>query len=124
MLTLGQAAKETGLSKPALSIAIKKGRISAKKNDLGHFEIDPAELFRVYPINGNKAVNPEQHKTPILQGQIEVLRELIRQLESERDDLRTDRDHWRIQATAVLADLRDKAEVPRRGFWSRLFNKR
>jgi excisionase family DNA binding protein len=33
--TLGQAAKATGLSKPTISEAIKKGRISARKNESG-----------------------------------------------------------------------------------------
>jgi excisionase family DNA binding protein len=47
--TLGQAAKATGLSKPTISEAIKKGRISARKNESGSFEIDPSELHRVYP---------------------------------------------------------------------------
>ena len=50
-LTLGQAAKEVGISKPSLSAAIKKGRVSAHKNESGVYEIDPAELFRVYPPN-------------------------------------------------------------------------
>ena len=52
-LTLGQAAKEVGISKPSLSAAIKNGRLSAYKNEsAGHqrswsYEIDPAEVFRV-----------------------------------------------------------------------------
>lgn len=49
MLTLGQAAKEVGKSKTAISNAIKKGRISAGKTESGGYQIDPAELFRVYP---------------------------------------------------------------------------
>jgi len=52
-LTLGQAAKEAGISKPSLSVAIKKGRLSALKNESGTYEIDPAELFRVYPPKAN-----------------------------------------------------------------------
>jgi len=112
MLTLGQAAKETRLSKPTLSKAIQKGRLSAVKNDLGHFEIDPAELFRVYPTNSNKAGNLEQQNTTGLKGQIEVLRELISQLENERNDLRNERDHWRRQATALLPP-----PMPHRRWW-------
>jgi hypothetical protein len=48
-LTLGQAAKEVGISKPSISAAIKKGRLSAHKSENGYYEIDPSELFRVYP---------------------------------------------------------------------------
>jgi hypothetical protein len=35
MLTLGQVAKETGLSKTAISKAVKNGRLSAQKNEQG-----------------------------------------------------------------------------------------
>lgn len=61
-LTLGQAAKEIGLSKTALSNAIKSGRLSAKKSDVGSYEIDPAELFRVYPP---KPVNEDVNLTTL-----------------------------------------------------------
>jgi hypothetical protein len=46
--TLGQAAKAVGRTKATLQEAIKKGRISARKDDLGRYQIDPAELHRVY----------------------------------------------------------------------------
>ena len=48
--SLGQAAKETGLDKSTISRAIKSGRLSAQRKDGGSgYEIDPAELFRVFP---------------------------------------------------------------------------
>ena len=47
--TLGEAAKTTGMSKAAISRAIKIGTISAEKQENGSFKIDPAELHRVYP---------------------------------------------------------------------------
>jgi hypothetical protein len=46
--SLGQAAKETGLDKSTISRAIKSGRLSAQRKDGGAYEIDPAELFRVF----------------------------------------------------------------------------
>lgn len=101
--TLGQAAKATGLSKPTISEAIKKGRISASKNENGAFEIDPAELHRVYPPLASPASNEElptlQNLTPDLTAKIMVLEvrlnalgELKDQIAAERDDLRTERD--------------------------------
>jgi len=48
-LTLGEAEKEVGVTKSTISRAIKDGRLSANRNEHGHFQIDPAELFRVYP---------------------------------------------------------------------------
>ena len=50
MLTLAEAAKETGLTKPAILKAIQKGRVSATKDDKGQWLIDPAELFQFIPL--------------------------------------------------------------------------
>jgi hypothetical protein len=47
--SLKQAADATGRTKPALLRAIQTGKISAKKNEMREWEIDPAELHRVYP---------------------------------------------------------------------------
>ncbi len=48
-LTMGQAAKETGISKATLSKALKSGRLSYVAKSTAGYEIDPAELFRVFP---------------------------------------------------------------------------
>jgi excisionase family DNA binding protein len=48
-MTLGQAARATGVGKTTLARAIKAGRLSATRTDLGSYQIDPAELHRVYP---------------------------------------------------------------------------
>lgn len=47
-LSLGQAAKETGMDKSTISRAIKSGKLSATRKENGSYEIDPAELFRVF----------------------------------------------------------------------------
>ena len=53
-LTLLEASKKVGRSKQAIVKAVKKGTISATKNDKGIYVIDPSELFRVYePIDNN-----------------------------------------------------------------------
>jgi len=64
-LTLGQASRETGVHKSTISRAIQDGRLSANHNEHGHYQIDPAELFRVFdPISsatpGNSESNPTQ----------------------------------------------------------------
>jgi Helix-turn-helix domain len=51
--TLREAARATGKSKPAISKAIKSGRLSGSRADDGSYRIDPAELERVYPVTGN-----------------------------------------------------------------------
>jgi excisionase family DNA binding protein len=48
-LSLREAAEQAGVSKSTVFRAITSGRMSAPRDDLGNFTIDPAELFRVYP---------------------------------------------------------------------------
>jgi excisionase family DNA binding protein len=43
-LTLGQAAKVTGLGKTTLTRAIKRGHLSATRREDGSYAIDPSEL--------------------------------------------------------------------------------
>ena len=49
MYTLGTAAKAAGVSKSTIHRAIKRGTISARSKGEGGYEIDPAELHRVFP---------------------------------------------------------------------------
>lgn len=126
--TLGEAAKATGKSKATISKAIKSGRISAQKDETGTFHIDPSELHRVYP----PTVYSEQKETPTntsektdiygtvreLQTRLEAAHERLSDKESVIADLREDRDRWRQQATALLADQR-----PPRGLIARLLGR-
>ena len=113
MLTLGEAAKASKVTKSAISKAIKNGRISAAKDELGRYQIDPAELFQVYPAdtgNGSQAVDGEQQETgngtSLLRATVEHLHELLRQIEGERDDLRRRLDQEADERRAVAAENR------------------
>jgi predicted site-specific integrase-resolvase len=95
MLSLTKAAEEVGISRSALFKAIKNGRLSATKNGKGEFIIDPAELFRVYqPVNkvNVNLYQPSQQqdidKETAETVEITMLKQLLKQVESERDDLR------------------------------------
>ena len=48
VLTLQEAAERTETSKVDIWRAIQSGSLSAQKTDGGSFEIDLAELFRVF----------------------------------------------------------------------------
>jgi hypothetical protein len=50
--TLGEAARASGKSKSTIAKAIKNGRVSAVRGVDGSYQIDPAELHRVYPRTG------------------------------------------------------------------------
>jgi excisionase family DNA binding protein len=97
--TLGQAATVTGKSKTTISRAIASGRISAHPQGNGSYQIDPAELHRVFPpvsANGNsdpaELRTETQNETNMLRRELEILHE-ERQREREQsretiDDLR------------------------------------
>lgn len=145
ILSLNRAAKEGHVAKSTLLEALSSGRMSAKKNDKGYWEIDPSELFRVFPkttSDGQKEPKPttsENHdKTGgnrALEIEIRMLREQIERTDAEREreraqlngqietlrDLaeRQSADHR--QVIAALTDQRERgAELPKRGFWARL----
>jgi hypothetical protein len=144
-LSLNKAAKEAGAAKSTLLDALHSGRMSAAKNDMGHWEIDPAELFRVFPKTGSteqeepkSTPNETQQKTSqasALEVEVKMLREQIERMDLERQRERVQlgeqiealreqagrqsADHR--QALAVLTDQRETApKLPKRGFWARL----
>ena len=49
MYTLATAAAAVGRNKTAILRAIKAGKISVTKYENGEWQIDPAELHRIYP---------------------------------------------------------------------------
>ena len=96
MYTLGQAAKATGRNKATIFQAIKSGRISASKDELGRYRIDPAEVHRLYPVVSNNGENggktqrdqtPDNGRETLLLRQIALLEQLVEQVRGERDRL-------------------------------------
>lgn len=51
MLSLREAAQLCGRGKSTIQTAIKEGRLSAGRNEKGGYQIDPAELHRVFPFS-------------------------------------------------------------------------
>lgn len=144
-LSLNKAAKEAGVAKATLVEALKSGRVSASKSEKGHWEIDPSELFRVFPKTGSENLREpiptpfENHSKTSQNGALEVevkmLREQLALVATERErereqlgeQIQTLRDQMERQsadhrqALALLTDQREKAkDQPRRGFWARL----
>lgn len=115
-LTLGQAAKATGRSKAGILGAIRNGRLSATRDDKKQWQIDPAELHRVYPLTVQQGVKSEREQTPLnhqelrhFEEKIGFLERIINGLENERDDLRhrldrseTERRDTQTKLTALL----------------------
>ena len=128
LLTLGEAAKLTGKSKPTISKAIKDGRISGNKVD-GVFQIEVSELMRVYPAKSN---TPVEADAPVQTSQDDAILTLekkhleeklqdaerrLLKMEQERDQAIQDAREDRAKFMALLEDKRPK------GFWSKLTGK-
>jgi hypothetical protein len=108
-LTLPQAAKATGKDRTTLFRAIKAGKLSASKNHAGDYQVDVAELIRVYgPLKGATLRNDASQAAPQpgttaetindnngLLREAEFLRAQVASLEADKADLRVDRDKWR-----------------------------
>ena len=143
--TLGQAAKECGVSKSTLSRWIKKGRVSAERQEDGSFLIDASEINRIKELQ-QQAVAGNGYGTPPLQQsgtpsatsasqlEIDMMREQIQVLRQEREqdrrqhektveDLRQDRNAWRAQAErqTLLLTHAQQPPVQKATLWQRLF---
>jgi hypothetical protein len=99
-LSLGQAAKETGMDKSTISRAIKSGKLSATRKENGGYEIDPAELFRVFAPASKAEEQPALARGIGLDGGSET-QALRLQLEAAT---------LRIQLEAATLRIRDKDE--------------
>ena len=114
MLTLKEAAEAVGLTKPALLKSIQKGRLSATQDDKNQWQIDPAELFRVYQPpkteDENQSEKGFQKEIDGLRRELHLKDERIDDLKVQLADLRTDRDQWRDQAWVVLLAYQSKPE--------------
>jgi len=118
MLTLTQAAKATGKSKSTILRAIKTGRISASKGEVGVFLIDAAELHRVFPFTidspSDSAVT--HHDADVLQCEVALLREQLdreREFNRQLSSLLGEEREERRKLTAMLTHQPEsKADTP------------
>lgn len=94
ILTITEAAKAAGISRPTLYRRIKSGDLSTTRQADGTKGIDSAELMRVFgalhPVT-NHDVKNGRHETN------EVLRERIKGLERESELLQRENELLRIQ---------------------------
>ena len=128
MLTLGQAAKMTGKSKPTIAKAVNSGRISGKKGKDGVYQIEVSELLRVYDAKSEAKSEPlvltkdmsekvaELEKKHLEEKLQDAERRMLK-LEQERDQAIQDAREDRAKFMALLEDQRP------RGFWGRLRGK-
>jgi hypothetical protein len=125
--SLSNAATACGINKSTVLRSIKSGRLTATKDALGQWRIEPAELHRVYPpMQANDA---DGNGTPygataalaraaviVAQDRAAVSEQRLADFKVLFEDMRQDRDHWRVHAGRLaLADAR-----ARQPWWRRL----
>ena len=142
-LNLTQAAKAAGIARGTLYKHIDEGKISCQLDDKGKRVIDTSELMRVYGEIKQPETNSErseerpiEHKETQEETEItEVLRERIKDLEKQVEDLRQDKevsskresellDIVKQQQTLLLPPgdtEKDGKGAKKTGFFGRLF---
>jgi hypothetical protein len=129
--SLSNAAAACGVYKSTVLRSIKAGRLTATKDALGQWRIEPAELHRVYPPaqsndadgNGTRhgataALTVAQDRAALIvaQDRAAVAEQRLADFKVLFEDMRHDRDHWRVHAGRLaLADAR-----ARQSWWRRL----
>lgn len=132
-LSANQAAKEIGKSVPTITRAIKSGRLSATERQGGGYEIDPSELFRVWPrvtdkdnVQENALSDTRLHDTRVLEAKLEAQAVLLEQVKAQLADAMQQRDSWQRQAETMLVGhqtgMAKDAHHP--SLWERIFGKR
>jgi chemotaxis protein histidine kinase CheA len=135
--SLADAAKATGKNKTTIQRAIKSGKISGVKGASGAYEIDPAELHRVFPpattqrdaqqaasndmqrptvaleTNGLERIAELEKELAVAQSRSISLEEQRQQMSETIEDLRGRLDRSEERVTALLMAPPQK----RRGWW-------
>lgn len=102
-MTLSEAAKWAGVTRPTIHKALTSGRLSGRRDDNGQWRIDPAELERVYSpaarggpvdVSGNGQLSSLDIASVMAakDREIELLREMAAKAEAREADLRVERD--------------------------------
>jgi hypothetical protein len=118
--SLSNAAAACGIYKSTVLRSIKAGRLTATKDALGQWRIEPAELHRVYPPAQRNA----DERTATHHGAAEALRAALAEqraadLKEMLDDVRAQRDKWQQQAERLaLTDARSRQLTPRELRWT------
>ena len=116
--TAGKAAEAAGLAKSTITKAISSGKLSAVKNANGAWEIDAAELHRVFPPKQSETVSIEQTATPAENThEIEFLKKQLEAAQEQIDDIKKDRDAWRNQANTLLITNQSEKKKGPFGLW-------
>lgn len=104
-LSMTQAAKHTGKSRATIFRMIKSGKLSAEMTDAGTYQIDTAELFRVFPAVPRNVSDTDEMKRNDT-AETEMFNRLIGTLQEQVVDLRRRLDLSEAERTLQSAEIR------------------
>jgi len=118
--TLAEAVAACGIDKSTVRRAVRSGRISGTRDDLGVWHVEPVELHRVFPpmerTGGDAAVVPHLLELKLQYAQERII-DLTQQLERALCDIAD----WKEQARRVaLPAPAPVPALPPPGWWRRV----
>ena len=102
-VSLQQAVKMTEKSESTLRRDVKKGKVSAERDERGHLNFDPAELRRVYgelKSTGEDAESTEQGNGKAMNGHDTV--DILAIKDNQITDLRSQLEKSEMRETALI----------------------
>ena len=120
-LSAREAAKAAGKAVTTITRSIENGKLSASRTDGGGYDIEPSELFRVFP-KLSSATTEKIHSATLkdtgenraLQREVDLLREALA-------DARQERDRWRDMADRLA--ISPPTPTANSSLWQRIFGK-
>jgi hypothetical protein len=125
MYSLATAAAACGVNRTTVLRAIKAGKISASRNEHSEWQIDPAELHRVYPAaatvaskeGSTDATTQNASADATLAIKVAMAEERLAELKTLLDDMRGQRDSWQKMAESVKLLLPAPNPTPTTSWW-------
>jgi hypothetical protein len=102
--TLAEAAKAVGLNKTSILRAIKSGRITGTRDELGQWHVEPVELHRVFPAAAEQRCEADATQryatgdAAEAKARAALAEQRLADLKAMLEEMRSERDAWREQA--------------------------
>lgn len=121
-LSINEAAKRFDVSRPTLLKHLKSGQISGEKVDGKGWQIDPAELARVYQARPVSGLQELPNVSIDMQADLKAENERLREALAVAEALAEERKRILDETLKLLPPPpAPQAEKAKRAFWSRLF---
>lgn len=106
-LSLNEAARVAGRGKSTIHKAIVSGRLSAKRGASGDWQIEPVELFRVFPVNTAQNQSQDRMETRVSttgEQDATIFDVLVKEMDKQREQSAREID----RLSDVIQDLRER----------------